>query len=96
MNNKEEIKQIDLVISQLKALKSGIQKVDKLSDKSFGMNAGNSTPKAMQNASANLNFECMYLDKQRKATWKTIKEATFLEVSLEQCDYHPSSFHNFK
>ena len=32
MNSKEEIKQIDLVISQLKALKSGIQKVEKLGD----------------------------------------------------------------
>ncbi len=96
MNNTEEIKQIDIVIGQLKALKNNIQKVNKLSDKSFNMNPTNNTPKAMQNASANLNFECMYLDKQRKATWNAIKDAKFLEVSLEECEYHPSSFHSFK
>lgn len=92
----EEIKQIDFVISQLKSLKSDLQKVDKLSDKAFNTDHTNSTPRQIQKVSANLNFACMELDKQRKRTWEAIKEASFLNVSLEETEYHLSPFHVYK
>lgn len=96
MKIEEEIKQIDIVISQLKSLKSDLLKVEKLSDKSFNTNTQNNTPKQIEKASTNLNFACMELDKQRKRTWKSIKDAAFLNVSLEECEYHPSPFHSYK
>lgn len=96
MKTEEEIKQIDIVISQLKSLKSDLLKVEKLSGKSFNINTQNSTPRQIEKASTNLNFACMELDKQRKRTWKSIKEASFLEVSLEATEYHLSPFHSYK
>ena len=93
MKTEEEVKQIDIIVAQLKCLKSNLQKVDKLSEKSFNMTTSNNSPKQIQKAATDLNFACMELDKQRKRTWKSIKDAAFLEVSLEKTEYHLSPFH---
>lgn len=89
-----EIEKIDNVISQLKYLKRDIQKKNKLSDSLF--NANGVTRKRRQAMDASLNWQCMHLDKQRKAAWKAIKDAEFLEVSLEPQEYNPSGFHCYK
>lgn len=89
----EEVKKIDLVMKQLKILKSDILKKDKLSSSALNCDG---TPKQRQKASINLNWQCMHLDKQRKATWKAIKDADFLEVDIEETEYNPSAFHTYK
>ena len=92
MNYKKEINEIESVISSLKLLLREVKETKKKSEKSFNSNG---TIKQRQKASVDLNWQCMALDKQRKSTWKTILEAD-LKVSLEDCEYNPSGFHNYK
>lgn len=92
MNYEKEITEIDKVINELKLLKRELIATEKKSKKSFNENG---TIKQRQKASVDLNWQCMALDKQRKSTWKTISEAD-LKVSLEDCEYNPSGFHNYK
>lgn len=96
MNTIKEIEQIDKVINQLKLLKKSLLKVEKLSDKAYNTSPSTHTPSQVNKASTALNWECMNLDKQRRRTWISIKEANELEVSLEVRDYNPSSFHHYK
>lgn len=90
-NMKNEIEKLDNAINQLKVLKREIQKKDKLSQKAFECNG---TPRQREKVSADLNWQCMYLDKQRKDAWKAIVDAN-LEVSLEKQEYNPSGFHKY-
>lgn len=92
MNYEKEIAEIDKVINELKLLRKEIISTKNKSEKSFNANG---TIKQRQKASVDLNWQCMALDKQRKSTWKTILEAD-LRVSLEDCEYSPSGFHNYK
>ena len=95
MSYKEKITKIDKVLSDLKTLKSEYLKAEKLSEKSLNMDFKNNTPKQMQKASTDLNWQCMHLDKTKKRVWKSILNAD-LEVDLNETEYHPSEFHNYK
>ena len=92
MNYEKEIAEIDKVINELKILKRELMSAKNKSEKSFNSNG---TIRQRQKASVDLNLQCMALDKQRKSTWKTILNAD-LKVSLEDCEYNPSGFHNYK
>lgn len=92
MDYTKEISNIENVISSLKLLLREVKETNKKSEKSFNSNG---TIKQRQKASVDLNWQCMALDKQRKSTWKTILEAD-LKVSLDDCEYNPSGFHNYK
>ena len=95
MSYKEKISNIDKVLSELKTLKSEYQKAEKLSEKSLNMDFKTNTPKQMQKASTDLNWQCMHLDKTQKRVWKSILNAD-LEVDIGETEYHPSEFHNYK
>lgn len=92
MDYEKEITKIENVIFSLKLLLREVKETKKKSEKAFNSNG---TIKQRQKASVDLNWQCMALDKQRKSTWKTILEAD-LKVSLEDCEYNPSGFHNYK
>ena len=92
MNYEKEITEIDKVINELKLLRKELICTKNKSEKSFNSNG---TIKQRQKASVDLNWQCMALDKQRKSTWKTILEADLM-VSLEDCEYNTSGFHNYK
>jgi hypothetical protein len=92
MDYEKEITEIDKVINQLKLLRKELICTKNKSEKSFNANG---TIKQRQKASVDLDWQCMALDKQRKATWKTILEAD-LEVSLDDCEYNLSAFHSYK
>lgn len=92
MDYEKEIAEIDKVINDLKLLRKELISTKNKSEKSFNANG---TIKQRQKASVDLNWQCMALDKQRKSTWKTILNAD-LKVSLEDCEYNPSGFHNYK
>ena len=87
---KTEIEQIDNVIANLKLLKLEINAKNKKSYKALNCNG---TPKQRQKASVDLTWQCMTVDKQRKAVWKAMLP---FEVSIEDCEYNPSGFHNYK
>ena len=55
---------------------------NKKSDKAFN-HIG--TPRQRQKAYADLNWQCMAVDKQRKSVWKAILDAN-LKVSIEDCE----------
>ena len=95
MSYKEKISNIDKVLSELKTLKSEYQKAEKLSEKSLNMDFKNNTPKQIQKVSADLNWQCMHIDKVKKRVWKSILESE-LEVDLEDTEYKPSGFHTYK
>ena len=95
MSYKEKISNIDKVLSELKTLKSEYQKAEKLSEKSLNMDFKNNTPKQIQKASVDLNWQCMHIDKTQKRVWKSILESE-LEVDLEDTEYKPSGFHHYK
>lgn len=84
------MKEIDNAINALKILKSEIISMEKKSKKAFECQG---TPRQRQKASTDLNWQCMTVDKQRKAVWKVMLP---FEVSIEDCEYNPSGFHNYK
>lgn len=92
MDYEKEIAEIDKVVNELKLLRKELISTKNKSEKSFNANG---TIKQRQKAIVDLNWQCMALDKQRKSTWKTILNAD-LKVSLEDCEYNPSGFHNYK
>ena len=92
MDYEKEITEIDKVINELKLLRKELICTKNKSEKSFNSNG---TIKQRQKASVDLNWQCMALDKQRKSTWKIILESD-LKVSLDDCEYNPSGFHNYK
>lgn len=95
MSYKEKISNIDNVLSELKTLKSEYQKAEKLSEKSLNMDFKNNTPKQIQKASADLNWQYMHIDKTQKRVWKSILNSD-LEVDISETEYHPSEFHHYK
>ena len=95
MSYKEKISNIDKVLSELKTFKSVYQKAEKLSEKSLNMDFKKNTPKQIQKASVDLNWQCMHIDKTKKRIWKSILNAD-LEVDISETDYYPSGFHHYK
>ena len=95
MDYDKEIKDIDFIISSLRALKIKINKVRHLSIKRFEMSTKNNSRKQIENIDAKLNWDCMYLDKHRVAVSKLIQNSDLL-VSIEEREYNPSSFHSYK
>lgn len=92
---KAEIEQIDKIILALKVLKSDILKTEKLSEKAFNTCIQNSSMRQIEKANNDLNWQCMYLDKQRVRVSKLIQESELL-VSIESKEYNPSGFHKYK
>lgn len=92
---KTEIEQIDEIILALKVLKSDILKTEKLSEKAFNTSTQNSSMRAIEKVNNDLNWQCMYLDKQRVRVSKLIQESELL-VSIESKEYNPSGFHKYK
>ena len=92
MNEKEFI---DDLIKKLRALKSSIKKKDMLSDKVMEANPLNNTPKQIQKAHTNLNWQCMQIDKEKTNIARTFKDS-FLDVDTSEKEYNPSPFHSYK
>ena len=93
MNYKDRILEVDYLLQSLKNYKKELKACQKLSEKCYGMDMYNTTPKALQKANTALNWQCMNLDKQHKQTWK---DMLVLEIDLEDCEYRPSGFHTYK
>lgn len=91
----KEIELIDLMIDRLKSLKSSIKKKDKISDKAFNMNPQNSTPRQIQKASTDLNWQCMEVDKGKTEIARIFK-GSCLDVDTGEKEYNPSGFHKYK
>jgi hypothetical protein len=91
MNYEKEIQQIEEVLNNLKLLKKELLETQKKSTKAFDCIG---TIKQREKLTVALNWQCMALDKQRKATWKAIVKAD-LKVSLEDTEYNPSAFHKY-
>lgn len=95
MDYNKEIQQIDNIIKHLRALKADYKKLEKIGERSLNASAYNSTPGQIKKLNTAHNWAAMNLDKQKRATWKTIVEAG-LETSLEDVTYNPSGFHCYK
>jgi hypothetical protein len=94
MDYDKEIQKIEIVINQLKNLKSELAITKKKSQKAFECNG---TIRQRDKTTTELNWQCMHLDKCRKSAWKAIVEnVDVLEVSLEETEYNPSPFHKYK
>jgi len=90
-----EIELIDLMISNLRTLKSTIKKRDKLSEKVRSLSPLNATPKRIQNANADLNWACMAVD-QRRTDVARLYKGSALDVGTEEKIYRPSAFHTYR
>ena len=95
MNYEQKILEIDNILSELKNLKADYLKTKKLSEKSLNTDFRTHSPKQIQKAATDLNWQCMHLDKNKKRVWKLILNAD-LEVDLGETEYRPSEFHNYK
>ncbi len=90
-----ELELIDLMISQLRTLKASLKRRDKKSEKVRLLTPRNATPKRIENANADLNWECMEIDMQRTDIARTYKNSV-LDVSTEKKTYNPSAFHSYR
>lgn len=95
MNYEQKILEIDNILSELKNLKADYLKTKKLSEKSLNTDFRTHSPKQIQKASTDLNWQCVHLDRTKKRVWKLILNAD-LEVDLGETEYRPSEFHNYK
>ena len=91
----KELALIDSMISQLRTLKSTIQKRDKISEKVRSLTPMNATPKRIQNSTADLNWTCMEVDKLRTDVARLYKGSS-LDVGTEEKIYRPSPFHTYR
>lgn len=91
----EQIKEIDHMIALLKTIKSSIKKKENLSDKSCYMTPQNSSLKQITKAAANLNWQCMELDKE-KTRFARLFKGSFLDISTGEKEYNPSGFHHYR
>lgn len=87
----DEISEVQAAIDNLKRLKSELVKTKKISDNAFNCNG---TVRAKAKASANLNWQCMHLDKMRKQAYASIVNSC-IPVRLEKQEYNPSGFHKY-
>lgn len=91
----EELNQIENMIEALRRLRASIKKKDKLSEKLFNMDYRNHTPKRIQSVNADLNWECMNIDKE-KTNFARIFKGSCIDVGIEEKQYNPSGFHSYK
>lgn len=95
MKLEDEFKKVDLVYSQLRNLRNEMLNTIKKSEKAF--NIKSMSPKQLDRITANLNFQCLHLEKCRKQFWKAFLEnQEIFDVSLEEREYNPSEFHKYK
>ena len=66
MNYEEKILEIDNILSELKNLKADYLKTKKLSEKSLNTDFRTHSPKQIQKASTDLNWQSMHLDRTKK------------------------------
>ncbi len=90
-----ELEFIDEMISKLKRIKSAIKKKDNLSEKAFNMDFRKNTQRQIEKANTNLNWQCMYLDKEKTELARFFK-GSFLDVDTSPKEYNPSGFHKYK
>lgn len=91
----KQIEEIEKMIALIKEVKSCIVKKDKLSDKAFNLSPRNATPSQIDKATSSLNWSCMELDKAITNFARQFK-GSLLDVSTEEKEYNPSSFHKYK
>ena len=79
----------------LRAIETQHKRVKRLSEKRANMSGQTHTQKSIQNADANLNWECMYLE-QRKIDFARMFEGSELDVDTSEREFNPSPFHKYK
>jgi hypothetical protein len=91
----KETEFIDLMIAKLKSLKSSIKKKNKLSDNLGSAGLNTYTPRRLGNMTADLNWECMNIDKETTGFARAFKGSD-LDVCTGEKEYNPSGFHSYK
>lgn len=91
----EEQEFIDQMIARLRSVKACMKKREKLSQKALGMNVRDNTPRQIQKANTELNWECMNLDKSIVDFARAYK-GSMLDVHTGEREYNPSGFHCYK
>lgn len=82
------------LIKALKAFEAEQKRFNKMSARRRNMNVQNSTPKAIQNMEANLNWSAMDLEKRKIDIARAFKGSEF-DVSTEKTEFNPSPFHKY-
>ena len=90
-----DLETIEQAITLLKSIKATYKKKERLSVKAANTNFRNSTPKQIEKASVNLNWECMELSKAKVNFARFFKDS-ILDVSTEVQNYNPSGWHEYK
>lgn len=91
----KDLQQIKAMTAALKSLKAAVEKREKLSAKRSAMSTNNSTDKARGKVNADLNWQCMEVDK--KATdFARLFEGSCCDVGTETKHYSPSGFHEYQ
>lgn len=80
---RQKLEEVEALIKQLKTIKSNLKKRDRLRDKAaWGFEDGKS-PKQVSKLTAELNFQCMYLDQSIVKFARDFEKST-LNVSTEE------------
>lgn len=90
-----DMEQVDILLKPLKAVKSSLKRKDRLSKKRREMSPENHTPRRIQSAEADLNWECMNLDKA-KTDFARMFQGSVVDVDTGEKVYNPSGFHKYK
>ncbi len=90
-----DLETIEQAITLLKSIKSTYKKKERLSEKAANTNFRNSTPKQIDKASRNLNWECMELSKAKVNFARFFKDS-ILDVSTDAQTKTPTGWHEYK
>lgn len=90
----KDIEQIDSLITALKRLKGEVLKREKLSAKRSGMSLENTTDKARGKANADLNWQCIEVDK-RATDVSRMFHGSCCDVGTGTKTYCPTGFHEY-
>jgi len=85
----------DHIIELVKYIKKMEKDVQKKSDKLLSMSVQSCTPKAMDNAGANLNWATMDLDKAKVDLCRAF-DKSYLNIGTHERVYNPSPMHEYK
>lgn len=90
-----DIEKIDLLISNLRRVKSEIKRKERLSQNRADMSMRTHTQKRIQKAEADLNWQCMEVDKS-KIDFARLFKGSLVDVSTAETTFNPSPFHSYK
>lgn len=88
-------KELETLSSLLKALTNAVKDKNKKSKRAFDLRMGNASPKQIQKASTELNWCCMYIEKLKQDFARAFDKSS-INVGVEEKEYNPSGFHNYK